>query len=180
MKNSCTSLLLAIALSSPALALKRTQDKNQDEAQVNLHCENEFPTTSFIAEEKDDQLIVDIVHHNGVEYTPFRNALITPNDIPYITKQAETFLKLSPKMTFRWKRSGCKAESPFFFECFGEAEDTVVNGIKVSPSYITVTETTEKTVISTYKKRSITVNFSIDGVNHSITNNFYENDCRKN
>lgn len=180
MKKSCSSFLLALLLSTPAFALKNKAKDIQKDTPIDMHCENEFPTTSFIATEKDDQLVVDIIHHNGVEYTPFRNALITPSDLPYITKQAETFLKLSPNMTFRWKRSGCKAEGPLFFQCFGDSEDTIVNGLKISPSYITVTETTEKTISSTYNKRSVTVNFSIDGVSHSITNNFYEDDCRKN
>jgi hypothetical protein len=37
-------------------------------APINMACITEFPTTSFIAETEGDELIVKVIHHNGVGY----------------------------------------------------------------------------------------------------------------
>lgn len=154
------------------------QSANQNTA-VDMRCVTEFPTTSFLTQEQGEEVVVDIIHHNGVQYTPFRDSLITPSDIALLSKQADLFLQLAPTMTFRWPKKSCEITSGMFFQCFGKAAPVIVNGLTVLPRYISMSEATHKLVGGySFWVKTVSVNITVNNEDYTITNNFFDGDCR--
>jgi hypothetical protein len=151
------------------------------EAVMDLICVTEAPTTSFLVEQDKDTVKVRVIHHNGVQYAPITNSLITPNDLELLKSQAGLIQSLGDDWSFQWKRSGCNADRSDFFQCVGEAEDVVLNSVKVHPWALTVTDVQETTMWGTYRKKNLSLRFSVEKkgyqMNVQVTMDFQKGDC---
>lgn len=163
--------LLFSTLISPALPAAPT------EAVISMACVTEFPTTSFIAEQYEDVILMRLIHHNGAKYAPFHDSLTTPNDIDILAQRAQVISKLGDEWNFKWRRSGCNADTPLFFQCIGEAYDFEVNGYKIHPWSITISEKSETSLWGTFDSQNVRLNFSIGSDSHYISMDYQPGEC---
>jgi len=147
------------------------------EANISLICVTEFPSTTFEANQIGDEVHMRVIHHNGAKYAPFHNTLVTPNDIEFLKRRAQVIEKLGDQWNFKWRRSGCNADTPLFFQCVGEAHDFEINGIKIHPWSITVSDVEEKSTWGKFKSKNIRLNFSIEQQSYYVTMNYQPNEC---
>lgn len=174
---------LSMKLLLPTLLLASPIAFGQVEAKMDMICVTEFPTTSFIVEQNQDWVSVRVLHHNGPQYAPISNSLITLKDLEALKVQAEFIQSLGNQMDLKWKRSACNADRSDYFQCVGGAEDAVINKISIHPWALTVTEVEEKTLWGTYKKKNVSLRFSTGAdstrKDFQITMDYSEGDCVK-
>ncbi len=147
---------------------------------IDVACVTETPTTSFFLVEKNGQVDVRVMHHNGSAYIPFRSSLITPSDIPVLSKQAALLAKLGDTWEFTFKRADCQVDAPLFFQCLGDATSFQQNGIKVRPYSISVTDTVQKTLWGNFHHKALKLSFEVgEGTveNLQIENQFLPGEC---
>lgn len=162
--------LLAIVFSfSSALAAEGPQ--------IELSCITEYPTTSFIIGTNNDEVIVRMINHNGMKYTPAITGVFTPNDLKLLTERAALAQKLNPDMRFRFNRSTCEKGPGFSFYCLGVKEPQTVNGAKVESLYISVSKTTTESVDFTTVNHIVRLSLRIDGKDVPIEMHYLEPDC---
>ena len=153
------------------------------EAIIGMICVTEFPSTSFLVEQKENQVLLQVIHHNGPRYAPLSSALVTANDLEVLKSQAEFIQSLGNQMDLKWKRSGCNADRSDFFQCVGSAEDSVVNQVPIHPWALTVSDVEEKTLWGNFKKKNIALRFSSgqDSAkkDYQVTMDYGEGDCVK-
>lgn len=173
-----TSSSLASANQSKTPKALQASPKERIEANINMSCVTEFPSTSFFVRQYDKEVKVRVIHHNGVKFAPIWSGLITPHDISTITEAADSVAKLGDEFEITWKRDACNADSEMFFQCVGQAQDfTTATGEKVHPWAISVYDVTENSIYGEFKKKSISLRFNVDEKSNQITMDYYPKDC---
>jgi hypothetical protein len=170
MKAISSFLTLAIFLSG-------TVSYAFPEANINLTCVTEFPSTSYFVQQHGQLVDIRILHHGGTKYAPFHQGISTVEEIPTLGKKAQMIEKLGSEIKFQWMRSGCNADTALFFQCVGEGVDFEKNGIKVHPYALTVTDGETKTMWGRRKTKTIHLNFSVEGERYELPQEYEMRDC---
>lgn len=144
-------------------------------AAINMACVTEFPTTSFIAETEGDELVVKVIHHNGVGYMPLHGGVITPNDLALLSKKAETLGRLGDFYTLRWKSEKCSLIGSFL-SCYG-GEDTQVGDAKVSPWALYTSSKRSESNIGVFENMEVGLMLDIDGKTESFEMKYEKSEC---
>ncbi|KYG61770.1 hypothetical protein AZI85_05990 [Bdellovibrio bacteriovorus] len=147
---------------------------------MDMACVTEFPSTSFVVREAADTVIVEIFNHNGPQYRPVYDGVVTPNDLGTIAKRANVVSKLPTILRFEWPRTKCEYHGPLVKSCMGTTDEQDVNGFKVSGWSFTSSEVTEKTFAGDFKSHKVAVHFSVDGSSYSVPMTYQEHDCEPN
>ena len=171
------ALLLIMTLIATTTAFAKSKSPATTEPEINLTCVTEFPTTSYFVKQEGDQVSVRILHHNDLKYVPIHQGLLTTQDAAELPKKAQMIQKLGNELNFKWKRTGCNADSPLFFQCVGEAVDFEQNGLKAHPWALTVTDMTSKTLWGTRKYKNVTMNFSVGDERFEIPMEYENYEC---
>lgn len=169
--NFLSSLFLSLTLLSTSAGAAPV------EAKISMICVTEFPTTTFEANQIGDEVHMRVIHHNGTKYAPFHDALVVSNDLDALKQKAQMVEKLGDYWSFKWRRSGCNADTPLFFQCVGEAYDFEVNGIKIHPYAFSITDTEQKTMWGNFKSKNVRLDFTIDKANYYLTMNYQPTEC---
>ena len=145
---------LLCALSTIALA---------DAPKIHMACLTQPYSTSIVAETKDKELHLRVVHHNGVGYAPALSGNYTPNDIPILTERAALARKLAMDMTFIWPIEKCKKIDDIRYECSDSKQVLDVNGVKIKPWSIEISRFTEEFSFGTFVSNKASILLNIDG-----------------
>lgn len=76
-----------------------------------LSCATDHPTTSYALIESKDSIELQILHHNGVQYMPIHQGLITIADLQTFQKDAELFSQMGTGFSVHFLKSECKVTS---------------------------------------------------------------------
>jgi hypothetical protein len=142
-----------------------------------MTCVTELPTTTIEATQDGDIVNMHVFHHNGAKYAPITDSVLTPSDITGLQERADMILKLGDEWSFHWRRSGCNADAPTFFQCVGEAKDFEANGVMVHPVAFTVGEVQEKTMWGTFTRKNVRLDVEIEKKNYRIVMNYGPGEC---
>lgn len=168
---------LAIPLTSSQLLLKPVTQQ-PFEANINMTCVTEFPSTSFIVRQNDSKVSVRVIHHNGTQYAPIWSGLVTPHDLIAVQEAAHSVAKLGQDFEITWNRKGCNADSEMFFQCVGEAEDFLTStGELVHPWALSIYDIVENSIYGEFRKKTVSLRFNINQKAHQITMDYMPSDC---
>lgn len=133
------------------------------EEPIHLTCVTEFPTTSFLIEQKGEEVVARVIHHNGMKYQPLWSSTITPNDLSMLEERASVMNKLSTDMSFRWPRKNCVKHGEFRFECFGTSDVQTINGLKVEPYALYTSLVSHDNLAGKYEELKVYMSYDING-----------------
>lgn len=144
-------------------------------APINMACVTEFPTTSFVAETDGDDLVVKVIHHNGVGYMPLHGGVVTPNDLAVLSRKAENLGRLGDFYTLRWKSAKCGLIGSFL-SCYG-GEDTQIGDAKVSPWALYTSAHRSESNLGVFESMEVGLMLDIDGTTESFSMKYEKNEC---
>lgn len=144
-------------------------------APINMACVTEFPTTSFIAETEGEDLVVKVIHHNGVGYMPLHGGVITPNDLAVLSTKAENLKRLGDFYTLRWKSNKCTLIGTFL-SCYG-GEDIQINDAKVSPWALYTSAQRSESNLGVFENMEVGLMLDIDGKTESFSMKYEKSEC---
>jgi hypothetical protein len=73
-----------------------------------LSCATDHPTTSYALIETKDHFELQILHHNGVQYMPIHQGLITIADLQTFQKDAELFVQMGVAFSVNFLKTECQ------------------------------------------------------------------------
>lgn len=166
-------------LLAPILFCLGTLPLSAEAKPFDLGCITEHPTTSFLIQEVDDQMVAKVYLHHGPEFAPVFQGIATFRDFPILQDQAKGVLKLKNAMTFRWPMKKCKVTDAIRFQCFGtDDEQDGVDGAKVKPFALYSTRIWEDSIAGKLESVSIRLTFTVDKKESSaIDMNYPANNC---
>lgn len=140
-----------------------------------------FPTTIYrLAEDATGTWVnLDWSHFNGVEFAPFHEGIVVPNDLPILAQRADLIRALGTHQSFRFPRSGCESFGDRVIRCANYVDGPqVINGKKVRAlsTYTSLSET--QSFVGTYKTVSTTLFLVIDGTSLFVTMKYEMPNCR--
>jgi hypothetical protein len=142
-----------------------------------FQCVTGMPTTSFFVQNKADKVHFTIVNHNGNKYAPFWDRIVVPQDLPILSKYAETISKLGTVFELDFDKKGCNFGDHQNFECHGTGHNITSNGLTVEPWAIYTTDVTSKTLDQTFQHKNVTFMFYVNGESYTLTNNYDVEEC---
>lgn len=143
-------------------------------------CMTEFPTTSFmVTPSAHENLDVKIFHHNGVDYLPLHQGIITPNDLGIMSKRAVVLKSLGEEMDLSMSAKNCEFVDHLNFSCFGHANENVrnINGKTVKLWSLYSYRQTDVSFAGTFEYVNMSANFDVDGESLSISMKYQLNEC---
>lgn len=139
-------------------------------------CMTEFPTTSIVAETEGHELIVRVVHHNGMKFMPLHTGIMTPNDLNHFAQKASLFAKLGDHYEFRWGTSKCTRQDQDLFTC-DLGKETVINGTKVYPFSVFTKRVTIESQVGKYENLEIGFMIDIEKSSQSFSMRYDKSEC---
>lgn len=131
-------------------------------APIAFKCMTGFPTTTFKAETQGDQVVVEVVHHNGVKYMPVHRGIVVPGDFAYLEAKAKMLTKMGPKTVFRFPRERCKVYGKGQLSCPG-SDTQVFDGTKMTASDLSMSTGTDRTMGFSFDRFTVTLTLQIEG-----------------
>ncbi len=88
-----------------------------------FQCVTNVPTTSvWVTKKSDTDVIIDIIHHNGLKFAPIHSGVITLNDLDYIKEKGEAFAKMGGAFRLKFDLEKCKKHQENNFSCYRSKE----------------------------------------------------------
>lgn len=144
---------------------------------LNLLCITEIPTTSFAFHEDGDNLRVEVLHHNGVQYMPIFEGVLTPNDLKQQSDNAQVLMSLGDHIEFLWPKSKCSKQARFLQNCFGTLPELKIAGHSVKAWSVYSAKETSQSYMGTFEQTSVTLALEVDGKNYYIPMRYFPGDC---
>ncbi|KHD88316.1 MAG: hypothetical protein OM95_09205 [Bdellovibrio sp. ArHS] len=145
---------------------------------MDMACVTEYPSTSFVVRESGNSVIVEIFNHNGPQYRPVFEGLVTPHDVSIIAQRASVVGKLPTILRFEWPREKCEYVGPLVKSCMGITDGQDINGAKVSGWAFSSAEIREKNFAGDFMYHKVAVQFDVDKVSYSIPMTYHGEDCQ--
>lgn len=164
MKLIVTTLLILVA--NAAMAIPK------------LSCVTGLPTTSFLLIEKENSVELTTIHHNGTQYAPIYNGVVTPSDFNLLKKTADFFEKLGDRFVINFKKEDCRLEEDKFYTCFLNDEFEVA-GVKLKNAYFTTSESIDRIPDFEFKNTKVNLYLRLNNVEeYKLSMNYYMDDCK--
>lgn len=135
------------------------------------------PTTAFNLETKDDQVHLIVTHFNGMQFAPFWNNLVVPNDLDKLKNDSDLLVNLDPMLKAYWKKSDCKLIARKKFVCSGVTSKQVSNGIEVEPWAVYSSELKDSSFAGDFDYVLVSYSFYIKGNRHEFTMKYQDSEC---
>lgn len=146
---------------------------------INMACITEWPTTSFVAFTEGEMMTIRFLHHNGVQYMPVWNNVITPNDLPTITEAANTLSELGNDWEFTMPKSACEKLDGMMISCFGTQPAVMMNGHKVSLWAVHTSETFDRSFAGEFSYVNASLALDVDGKTYHVPMKYNAYECIK-
>ncbi|GIL18163.1 MAG: hypothetical protein BroJett040_19140 [Oligoflexia bacterium] len=140
-------------------------------------CMTEFPTTSIALSANGNLMDVQVVHHNGIQYMPIHDGLVTSYDLTTLTERAGLLTKLPEYWLFSWPMESCKFHDREIFSCFGGTSVYELNGVKVHPYGVYSSRVTDESFAGKFQTIKVSLYLDIDGRSQIMSMNYQVVDC---
>jgi hypothetical protein len=131
------TLVIFIAFFSLHTYAAETQEK------LGFRCTSKMPTTSFILEEQGAEMVLTMIHHNGVDFMPIHQGIIVPHDLGFLAEKAKILTRLGSRNEFRFPRSRCTSYGAGLLSC-SRGERKNIGGLDVEALNIMTSVNTRK------------------------------------
>lgn len=148
-------------------------------ASVALSCVTSVPTTSFLVRPEDSRISVEWVNHNGVEYMPIHEGVVTAYDLPILAERARVLKEVGDSLKFYFPMSGC--------EIFGDqkvlqchdynSEVQQINGHKVQGVSFYSSVLQEASIVGHFSYVTTTLMVIIDGKTYFLPMKYSLDEC---
>ena len=163
MKTIITLTLLVASTSSFAL-------------ETLMSCATYHVTTSYALIETENEIELQVLHHNGTKFMPVHSGLITKFDLSTIAKNTEAIEKLGSRYVFRFSKDECQLTSEQW-KCFSSNEQRQNENLVSKVSF----QTYQKLTIikgREYKSQVMALSLTLNGQNYSMPMEYDVTDCR--
>ncbi|MCO4795540.1 MAG: hypothetical protein KC493_17605 [Bacteriovoracaceae bacterium] len=161
------------------LVLNRIQEKagSSNEIPINFVCSTEHPTTSISVETIQKNVILRILHHNGLKFAPIHSGVITLHDIPYLEKKGGLFAQMGEHIVLEFDLNRCKKHQTGNYSCYNSNSNTI-GALDVSSFGFQTYKTTSELYGMSLENFSFRFNVTVGnrGMN-STMEYFLPNDC---
>ena len=164
--------ILAIAMTSLGLFAAEPLP-----SQFKVQCVTEFPTTSFFVERNKDKVQVEVRHHNGAQYAPIFNGMVTARDLSLLGEKAKVFQRLGDSYLIEFPTDRCKLYGTKLLSCGGGAP-AVLGDVKVDSFSLNTRVVREKVYDLTFDKVQVSLYLQIGSESHQLLMDYYGKDCR--
>ncbi len=144
---------------------------------MDMTCVTEFPTTSFVIRDAGDKVSLQVFNHNGNQYMPIYDSLVTPHDLALLSAKAKVLLKLPETMKFEWPKEKCERQDEMIQTCMGITDEQEHNGTKVQAWSFGTSWATDKTAYGKFNYRKVSLHLTIDKQDYSIPMKYSESEC---
>ncbi len=139
-------------------------------------CVTGVPSTSFAVAQDKEFLNVSVLHHNGVEYMPIFNGVITPRDLTEIKRQADSMVKLGDKTSVNFPMNKCSFYGDGVFTCY-HGDKIKIDGEEYDLFAIHSTLSTVKGQGFEFKNRTVTLSVYVNNRRQQISMVYENEDC---
>lgn len=138
-----------------------------------------FDTSALSSSLSPEQQKVSLVvtHHNGLQYAPFWDSLVVPNDLLQMQKKADVILKLSNEIAVTWNASDCQFHGAGKVLCAGNTERQTVNGKTIVPWAFYSSKNLDSSFAGDFQYYFMTFVFYIDDEKYSYTMKYQDYEC---
>jgi hypothetical protein len=98
---------------------------------LNMTCTTDPMTTSVVVFTTGTDTTVRVINHNGVDYLPLSQSIITPHDLAGLVAKATVLKKLGAQYDIHLNSSQCSVNSQKLVSCYGAINQTI-NGEKIT------------------------------------------------
>ncbi len=134
-----------------------------------------FDTGGLSPEEQKVSVVVQ--HHNGLQFAPFWDALVVPQDLDLLKKKSDVITQLKPEMSVSWKASKCQWFGDGKVYCVGSTDAQVINGKKVVPFAFHSSKVFDSSFAGDYTYYVLTLVFYIDDEKYAYSMKYQDNEC---
>jgi hypothetical protein len=143
---------------------------------MSLACVTEFPTTTVYGEEKGDEFVVTVYHHNGTGYMPLHSGIITPNDLPQMAEKAEDFARLGELYEFRYDLKDCFRIDEDIMSC-NNGKTTEINGVKVRPFSLFTKRVVTEFDLAKFEETEVSFLMDVENKTRFLSMKYMKNEC---
>ncbi|MGZ3692664.1 MAG: hypothetical protein ACXWQO_00220 [Bdellovibrionota bacterium] len=146
---------------------------------MGFRCISKYPTTSFILEEKGDEMVLRMIHHNGVGYMPIHEGIVVPNDLGFLAAKAKILTRLGAETEFRFPKAKCKTYGAGLLSCSG-GERRNIDGLDVEALHL-ITEKNTKQVFDDkieYVRIELSLNIMGNPPVSELSMNYAPEECK--
>ena len=167
--NKCVLIFIFLTLSS--LTTWAYPSKIQ-----NLTCITEHPSTSYFFDLDEDEYTLNVIHHNGVNYAPIYDGLVTIATIDYLKTSVENIVSIGDRIDFKFKTSDCLRLEKNRITCY-KSGVSQLGGLKVEDVYFNVYENSDSSTYGVFKDVRISLDYRINKKIFRMPMNFPAENC---
>ncbi|MEN0060173.1 MAG: hypothetical protein AAGB31_15145 [Bdellovibrio sp.] len=167
MKNQLVTLALIFLIPLSTWAAEK----------MDMTCMTPFPTTSVQVQDQDGKVIVEFYQHNGTQFMPISDSLITPYDVPSLLEQAKVLTGIPSYLRFEWKRGQCKIEDELVIFCMGTTEEQTYNEQKISAWSFSSSINVAKTFAGKFTSHRVALDLRVNNKDYVLPMRYEEGEC---
>lgn len=150
----------------------------QAELQTRFVCATDHLTTSFALIESESSFELQVMHHNGVEFMPIHNGLITGYDLKLLNEKADLFQKMGMRFTLNFAKSDCQ-EQDGEWTCF-KGGKVALGGLNVQNLKFSLTDRTVTTKATAFDLKVAQLSFVVGSYGYTLPMEYASESCRQN
>lgn len=140
-----------------------------------LVCATSHLTTSYSLVELEGHFELQVAHHNGVEFMPIHEGLITIHDLSLLQEWAEVYKKMGPRFTLILDKSDCHLKDKEW-SCFHN-QSTQIGHLWVNNLSFKITPKRVMTSKMDQKIHRVLFSFQMDQNIYDLPMEYQESDC---
>ena len=152
----------------------------QKELAYPILCKTGYPTTTFVITPERDSVIVRMINHNGMEYSPSLAGNFTPHDLPLLEQKAKDAKVLLPDMKFSFEKKSCKMFGDILFSCDLSNESQKISGNEIKTYSISINRSLEENSSGIFSSFKVRLRLSVNNRQLDIETPYSDEECVKN
>lgn len=166
--------LLSLLLSVFSLSVQAA-----DAPKLGFECVGRLPTTSFFLREEGEDMVLRVLHHNGVGYMPIHEGVVVPNDLGFLAAKAKLLTRIGSDTEFRFPKKKCKTYGSGLISC-GGGERRNIDGMDVEALHLVTSVNTRQVFDMKFSYASVNLALNIAGEPpvKEISMNYETEECK--
>lgn len=141
-----------------------------------VECITNPPSTSFLFNVEGDKAYLSVLHHNGVEFAPLINGIVTGYDLKIIKERLEYVTKMGDRFAVDFDVSTCRFDAKDDLACFFKSP-AKIGSLKVENYYFSVSKELTRTKHGDFLSRRVSFDYRVGVHSHPMTVDYYGEDC---
>jgi len=146
-----------------------------------LNCVTEYPSVSFVGTSDRSKQVLNIlfINHNGSQFLPIHNGLITINDLEYLKSKASILETISKELRFSFTKEQCTLFQDGTFSCYRPYSSMNEQQSSIDLRPISLRSSILITQLSNMVFKEIELSMGLsDGINqYNISMKYTEDEC---